>query len=537
MIKPEGRGLPAVGQMALDVKTSASALAGDGLGNADRDRLLEHNTNPDAMWLSKKDAVGEGIVFEFAAARTLEKIAVWNYNQTNYTGRGVGKADISVWTEQGGWKTLLKAVELAEAEGTPDYDDPTIVSFKPTLAQKVRFENLVPIRDEGFVGLSEVRFFEPVGSVACNPEPVTAAVLPVAGQVKVQWTPGQDAAVHDIYAGTSMETLALLGRTEQIDATLSGLIPGTRYYWRIDEVDAKGKVTPGKVWDFAIEEGKLAAGWMFDKVEDGKTADTTGTFTASLEEGARWVEQDGSRTGVVELDGEKGLVKAEPLKLNTNSATITLWLRSKGVQNHFAGVVFCRGGKTVSGLNMTDNNGLGYHWDDHSESWGYDSGLIVPQDKWVFAAMSVSGDKAILYLMEDGQLKSAANEMNHPVDQFDAPLLIGFDSQNDGNRHFRGWIDDVRIYNYALDEEQIRAVADDKPFTAARAAAMPVLINTKLIEAGQAAAPNEPQAEAQAETQTQAATEKPASKRSIWPVMVIVALIAAVVVATQVRKK
>lgn len=537
MIKPEGRGLPAVGQMALGVKTSASALAEAGLGNADRDRLLEHNTNPDAMWLSKKEAVGEGIVFEFDAARTLEKIAVWNYNQPNYTGRGVGKADISVWTEQGGWKNLLKGVELTEAEGTPDYDDPTIVSFKPTLAQKVRFENLTPIRDEGFVGLSEVRFFEPFGPAASNPEPVTAAVLPAAGQVKVQWMPGQDARAHDIYAGTNPDMLTLLGRTEQLEATLSGLVHGTRYYWRIDEVDDKGKVTQGKVWDFAFEEGKLAAGWAFDKVEDGKTADAAGTFAAALQAGARWVEQAGGRTGVIELDGEKGFAQADPLKLNTNSATITLWLRSNGVQNAYTGLVFCRGGKTVSGLNMTDDNGLGYHWDDRSESWGYDSGLIVPQDKWVFAAMSVSEDKATLYLVQDGRLEKAVNEINHTVDQFDAPLTIGKDPESSGNRHFRGWIDDVRIYNYALDEEQIRAVADNKPFAAARATAMPVLINTKLIEAGQAAGPTEPQAEAQAETQTEAATEKPAPKRSVWPVLVIVALIAAVVVATQVRKK
>lgn len=529
--------MPAVGQMALDVKTSVSALCGAGLGNADRDRLLEHNTHPDAMWLSKKEAAGEGIVFEFAAAQMLEKIAVWNYNLPNYTGRGVGKADISVWTEQGGWKSLLKGVELAEAEGTPDYDDPTIISFKPTLAQKVRFENLVPIRDEGFVGLSEVRFFEPFGPAASNPEPMTAAVLPAAGQVKVQWMPGQGAVAHDIYAGTSMETLTLLGRTEQLEATLSGLVHGTRYYWRIDEVDDKGKVTQGKVWDFGFEDGRLAAGWTFDQVEDGKAADTAGTFAAVLQAGAQWVEQAGGRTGVIELDGEKGFVQADPLKLNTHSATITLWLRSNGVQNAYAALVFCRGGKTVSGLNFKNGNELGYHWDDQSRTWQYESGLIVPQDKWVFAALSVRDDRAILYLMNEGELKAAVHDVAHAAEPFDAPLTIGKDPESSSNRHFRGWIDDVRIYNYALDEEQIRAVADNKPIASARAAAVPVLLNTKLIEAGQAAAPNEPQAEAQAEIRAEASAEKPTPKRSVWPVMVIVALIVAVVVVTQVRKK
>jgi len=533
VIKPEGRSLPAVGQMVLDVKTAALALSGAGLGNADRDRLLEHNTSPDAMWLSKKEAVGEGVVFEFDAARTLEKIAIWNYNLPNYTGRGIGKADISVWTEQSGWKSLLKGVEIAEAEGTPDYDDPTIVSFKPTLAKKVRIENLVPIRDEGFVGLSEVRFFEPFGPAACNPEPTPAAVLPAAGRVKVQWMAGQGARAHDIYAGTRPDTLTLLGRTEQLEATLSELAAGTRYYWRIDEVDGQGKITQGKVWDFSLEEGKLVAGWAFDKVEDAKTADAAGTFTAVLQGGARWVEQDSGRTGVIELDGEKGFVQADPLKLDTNCATITLWLRSNGVQNAYTGLVFCRGGKTVSGLNFKNDNELGYHWDDKSATWQYESGLIVPQDKWVFAALSVRDDKAMLYLMNDGELKAAVHDFTHAAEPFDAPVTLGKDPESSSNRHFRGWIDDVRIYNYALDEEQIRAVADNKPFAAARAAATPVLINTKLIAWGQAAVPNEPGAEVSSE----ATAEKPTPKRSVWPVLVIVALIAAVVVATQVRRK
>ncbi|MEN6307653.1 MAG: LamG-like jellyroll fold domain-containing protein, partial [Anaerohalosphaeraceae bacterium] len=142
-------------------------------------------------------------------------------------------------------------------------------------------------------------------------------------------------------------------------------------------------------------------------------------------------------------------------------------------------------------------------------------------------------DKATLYLLNDGEWKTAVNEFNHPADQFDAPLTIGFDPQNDGNRHFRGWIDDVRIYNYALHEEQIRAVAENKSFAAMKAAAIPVLADTKLIEAKQVPTTPEPQARAE----TEASGEKPAPKRSLWPVMVIVALIVVVVVVTQVRKK
>ncbi len=87
---------------------------------------------------------------------------------------------------------------------------------------------------------------------ATNPDPADGArniLTPVFG-----WTPGVTAAYHDIYFGTSPESGAadFMGRQPGVAYMywhLPGLIPGTRYYWRIDEVAADEiTIYPGTVW-------------------------------------------------------------------------------------------------------------------------------------------------------------------------------------------------------------------------------------------------------------------------------------------------
>jgi len=70
----------------------------------------------------------------------------------------------------------------------------------------------------------------------------------------LQWTKGDTAVWHDVYFGTNPE----LGSADYMDRMpfamywhIPGLIPGTTYYWRIDEVEADGTtIHTGDVWSF-----------------------------------------------------------------------------------------------------------------------------------------------------------------------------------------------------------------------------------------------------------------------------------------------
>jgi hypothetical protein len=83
--------------------------------------------------------------------------------------------------------------------------------------------------------------------------------------VSLGWFPGDTAASHDVYFGTDLDDVSNgTGQTFQGNQTTlhfvvgfpghplpDGLVPGTTYYWRIDEVEADGTTKhAGNVWSF-----------------------------------------------------------------------------------------------------------------------------------------------------------------------------------------------------------------------------------------------------------------------------------------------
>ena len=89
--------------------------------------------------------------------------------------------------------------------------------------------------------------------------------------VSLTWSPGATAVSHDVYFGESYEEVyAGTGDTFRINQVATdylvgfagfpypdGLVPGTTYYWRIDEVEANGTTKhKGDVWSFTVPPKK-----------------------------------------------------------------------------------------------------------------------------------------------------------------------------------------------------------------------------------------------------------------------------------------
>jgi hypothetical protein len=95
-----------------------------------------------------------------------------------------------------------------------------------------------------------VKGIAPSWPKASNP----AGATPGVALPSLTWNPGDGAVFHNVYFGTTPNLTAVnLVAPNQPFATFSpplGLDPGATYYWRVDEVDATGKVTPGDVWNF-----------------------------------------------------------------------------------------------------------------------------------------------------------------------------------------------------------------------------------------------------------------------------------------------
>jgi len=118
---------------------------------------------------------------------------------------------------------------------------------------------------------------------ATEPTPADGALLEDVW-VNLGWAPGTSAVSHDVYLGDNYDDVAAgtgdTFRGNQASTMFiagffgfpypDGLVPGTTYYWRIDEVEADGTTVTGEVWSFMIPSKKA---YNPDPADGGKYVD------------------------------------------------------------------------------------------------------------------------------------------------------------------------------------------------------------------------------------------------------------------------
>ncbi len=301
---------------------------------------------------------------------------------------------------------------------------------------------------------------------AIKPTPADEATVNPSVELKLSWMPGLYVTDHQVYFGTDTDELSLLAQVTNPNCTVpSALVPDTTYYWRVDEIQSDSSVTASDIWNFTT--GKPIgwwAWWTFDETSGNTAFDSSGNgYDATLNnmDDGDWVD------GALEFDGVDDYVSIPALNFHSNALTISAWIRRDGEQAESdTGIVFSRDGSTTAGLCLghgegwTVNHHLAYNWNDEQAAWNWDSKLFVPDNEWVFVAFVVEPTKAMLYLGQDGTLSSATNTIKHDIEEFDGVTWIGQDRYG-RNRHFRGFIDEVRIYNSALSQAEVEALYEE----------------------------------------------------------------------------
>jgi len=283
----------------------------------------------------------------------------------------------------------------------------------------------------------------------------------------LSWTAGWDAATHTIYFGDDYETvLNDTGGSAQVGATYS---PGRldfmkTYYWRVDEFDGAATHT-GDVWSFTtgpdVTDPALVGWWKFDEGQGGTAYDWSGHSNhGTLVGGPQWVA--GNIEGALELDGVDDYVDLnDPQRLQiTGNITLAAWIRSAGVggeRNIIAkGYVYSPHGEIRLQLNGNSYNvgsidaggAAGQH-----EVFG--EGANADIDQWVHVAGTYDGTNWNIY--RNGQLLNSAEDAVGAV-----PVGVGWAIGSRGgdmiDQLFVGQVDDVRIYNRALTEDQIKEI-------------------------------------------------------------------------------
>ncbi len=200
-----------------------------------------------------------------------------------------------------------------------------------------------------------------------------------------------------------------------------------------------------------IGSRKLTAYYTFDN--DNLTGSTVRDMSGPERYDATNVTAKTGYTGRVEeafyFDGDDDYLTVPAMNLNSNTVTMTAWIKRDGTQDSYAGILFSRAGSTVAGMNFRGTtHELGYHWNGSSSAYNYASGLVIPSNQWTFVAMVIEPDKATLYMNSTGKV----NTVSHGIEEFDGITYIGRDYVS---RSYKGLIDEVTIWNRALGSNEI----------------------------------------------------------------------------------
>ena len=149
-----------------------------------------------------------------------------------------------------------------------------------------------------------------------------------------------------------------------------------------------------------------------------------------------------------QFNGIDASVTVPALNLNTNTVTITAWVKYTGGTNS-SGIFSWQGTGDVRGQFLFDNGGtnLGCYWNGDFQS----SDFTVSTNLWTFVALVVSPTNAVIYMATNSTLAAWSSPMTNAAAAFDSAAFIGLNS----NGYFNGAIDEVAVYNQSLTASQI----------------------------------------------------------------------------------
>ncbi len=248
-----------------------------------------------------------------------------------------------------------------------------------------------------------------------------------------------------------------------------GTTIGLEVHVNDDDSGERTKLAWSGTTDIAFEDSRvfgkaelagLIAWWKLDEKQGDFAEDSSGNNRfGRLMGDPKWQPSGGKIGGALEFDGDGDYVD-----LGTNSAfditgqiTVTAWIKVNAFNYDYTAIIT----KGDSAWRLQRDQAA-----DHLEFAC--TGLEVPNMQWsnVLGNVNVNDgqwhhaagvyDGEMLYLYVDGKL-DVSSEAAGTINTNDYAIYIGENAEQTG-RFWNGLIDDVRVFNYALSQDEIKAL-------------------------------------------------------------------------------
>ncbi|MFZ0455234.1 MAG: M56 family metallopeptidase [Ignavibacteriaceae bacterium] len=171
------------------------------------------------------------------------------------------------------------------------------------------------------------------------------------------------------------------------------------------------------------------------------------------------------KNSAFDFNGKNSYIKTDKKNAlnNGESITVSCWIYPRQAKNWESWI--CK-----RGTNWASEWRMGFGENKNSE-WGFTTcnfisklnmwtdywitDVEIPLNKWTHVAVSADQEKSIVTVYMNGKKTGILRNLRN-FEKSESPLLIGY--QTDDNVYFDGKIDDIRIYNCVLSDEEVRAV-------------------------------------------------------------------------------
>ncbi len=292
------------------------------------------------------------------------------------------------------------------------------------------------------------------------------------------WTAGAGGESHDLYFGETNPP-PFIHNQDSIVFIPSQLKVNTSYFWRVDEVNSNG-ATEGELWQFRTEvvlDDELVAHWSFDD-NTGITAIDSSEFKndgslINMEE-TFWVEGISNSALQFEIQNGHVLVPHDGvIDFNSGSFSISLWMKVNALSGNSM-YLYCKGGFEINPSLGTNGIWYGMEIKNNELRFAIDDNIIktsVTQDN-IESELGNNWNHLV------GLRDTASGELRLYINS--KPVINSFDqtgsiSQDDdlyiGNtinlqEPFEGLIDEIKMYNYALSQQEVDKLYNEFNLTA-----------------------------------------------------------------------
>ncbi len=324
-------------------------------------------------------------------------------------------------------------------------------------------------------------WIQPVTAYA--PVPADGAKYTLVDQ-DMSWAAGQNALYYTVYSGESFETVdtATAGVTMTTSTTYDPgmLATDTTYYWRIDTFTKLGTMERGPVWSFqtlpeiTVADESLLAWWKLDEGTGSNVLDWSGhAHHGTLGGNPQWV--GGYAGAALSFDGKDDYVGfGTPSDLYLpETYSYCVWF--KVATNVFGNIgtqyLLCFGSRSDLIFGVEDNVGVAsdlmlHYYDTAPGFHAVGVGQVVwDADQWHLVVGTKDAAGHSIYL--DGQLMNSDTNTNN--DNYNTTRIISLGARawtSPQIEFFHGLIDEVRVYNRALTENEIQDLRIINPLQA-----------------------------------------------------------------------